>query len=63
MSSYVGQAIQDELPARRRDDGKPRKLPRVLSVIPFRDAVYFPHMLFPLFLGREKSIRALDYAL
>ena len=63
MSSYVGQAIQDELPARRRDDGKPRKLPRVLSVVPVRDTVYFPHMLFPLFLGREKSIRALDYAL
>ena len=25
--------------------------------------MYFPHMLFPLFLGREKSIRAMDHAL
>ena len=51
------------MPARPRDGGKPRRLPRVLSVLPVRDTVYFPHMLFPLFLGREKSIRALDYAL
>ena len=51
------------MPARPRDGGKPRRLPRVLSVVPVRDTVYFPHMLFPLFLGREKSIRALDYAL
>lgn len=61
--SYIGQAIQDELPVRNPDDAAPRKLPRVLPVLPVRDTVYFPHMLFPLFLGREKSIRALDYAL
>jgi ATP-dependent Lon protease len=41
----------------------PRKLPTVLPALPVRDAVYFPHMLFPLFVGREKSIRALDSAL
>lgn len=61
--SYIGQAIQDELPVRNQDDSAPRKLPRVLPALPVRDTVYFPHMLFPLFLGREKSIRALDYAL
>ena len=48
---------------RNQDDAAPRKLPRVLPVLPVRDTVYFPHMLFPLFLGREKSIRALDFAL
>ncbi|MGB9619139.1 MAG: endopeptidase La, partial [Armatimonadota bacterium] len=36
---------------------------RVLPVLPVRDCVYFPHMLFPLFFGRDKSIRALEYAL
>ena len=61
--SYIGQAIQDELPVRNPDVAAPRKLPRVLPVLPVRDTVYFPHMLFPLFLGREKSIRALDFAL
>jgi len=41
----------------------PRRVPRVLPVLPIRDAVYFPHQIFPLFLGREKSIRALDSAM
>lgn len=61
--SYISQAIQDELPIRSQDDSGPRKLPRVIPALPVRDTVYFPHMLFPLFLGREKSIRALDHAL
>jgi len=61
--SYISQGIQDELPVRSQDDTAPRKLPRVLPALPVRDTVYFPHMLFPLFLGREKSIRALDHAL
>jgi len=39
-----------------------RKIPRGLPTLPVRDQVYFPHMLFPLFVGREKSIRALDAA-
>ena len=51
------------MPVRIQDDSSPRKLPRVIPVLPVRDTVYFPHMLFPLFLGREKSIRALDFAL
>ncbi|MBM3602395.1 MAG: endopeptidase La [Alphaproteobacteria bacterium] len=29
-------------------------------VLPLRDIVVFPHMIVPLFVGREKSIRALD---
>jgi len=30
------------------------------SVLPLRDIVVFPHMIVPLFVGREKSIRALE---
>ncbi|KPF79814.1 DNA-binding protein [Brevundimonas sp. AAP58] len=33
---------------------------RVLPVLPLRDIVVFPHMVVPLFVGREKSVRALD---
>jgi ATP-dependent Lon protease len=33
---------------------------RVLPVLPLRDIVVFPHMAAPLFVGREKSVRALD---
>ena len=29
-------------------------------VLPLRDIVVFPHMVVPLFVGREKSIRALE---
>jgi ATP-dependent Lon protease len=28
-----------------------------LPVLPLRDIVVFPHMIVPLFVGREKSIR------
>src|SRR5271163_4743508 len=32
----------------------------VYPVLPLRDIVVFPHMIVPLFVGREKSIRALE---
>jgi ATP-dependent Lon protease len=34
--------------------------PRILPVLPLRDIVVFPHMAAPLFVGREKSVRALE---
>ena len=33
---------------------------KVLPVLPLRDIVVFPHMVVPLFVGRDKSVRALD---
>ena len=32
-------------------------------LLPLRDVVVFPHMVIPLFVGREKSVRALDVAM
>mgnify|MGYP001971907889 CR=1 FL=1 len=29
-------------------------------VLPLRDIVVFPHMIVPLFVGRDKSIKALE---
>jgi ATP-dependent Lon protease len=32
----------------------------VLPILPLRDVVVYPHMVIPLFVGRDKSIRALE---
>ena len=34
-----------------------------LPILPLRDVVVFPHMVIPLFVGREKSVRALESAM
>ncbi len=33
---------------------------KLFPVLPLRDIVVFPHMIVPLFVGREKSVRALE---
>ena len=35
----------------------------VLPVLPLRDVVVYPHMVIPLFVGREKSIQCLEAAM
>ena len=39
------------------------KIPDELPLVPIRDIVLFPNMILPLFVGRETSITAIDYAL
>ena len=33
------------------------------AVLPLRDIVVFPHMIVPLFVGREKSVKALEHVM
>ena len=35
----------------------------VYPLLPLRDVVVYPHMVVPLFVGREKSILALEHAM
>src|SRR6476620_10617751 len=44
----------------RQDD---KRGPRRIPLLPLRDIVVFPHMVVPLFVGREKSISALEEAM
>src|SRR4051812_12361210 len=46
----------------KNDDAK-KKGGRTLPLLPLRDIIVFPHMVVPLFVGREKSINALEQAM
>ena len=45
--------------SQKREPAKPGTV-ESYPVLPLRDIVVFPHMIVPLFVGREKSIRALE---
>lgn len=41
----------------------PHLMTQSLPVLPLRDIVVFPHMVVPLFVGRDKSVAALEHAM
>jgi ATP-dependent Lon protease len=45
---------------RRKGNAMENPLNEKYPVLPLRDIVVFPHMIVPLFVGREKSVRALE---
>jgi ATP-dependent Lon protease len=45
------------------DSGDKGRPVRVLPLLPLRDIIVFPHMVVPLFVGREKSIASLEEAM
>ncbi len=46
-----------------RNEKKSAAERHVLALLPLRDIIVFPHMVVPLFVGRQKSIRALEEAM
>jgi ATP-dependent Lon protease len=46
--------------AEKVEEAKVPARAELLPVLPLRDIVVFPHMIVPLFVGREKSVRALE---
>jgi ATP-dependent Lon protease len=50
--------------AEKKDkEEKEIEIPEELPILPVRDIVVFPYMILPLFVGREKSINAIDHCL
>ena len=37
-------------------------IPRILPVVPLRDIVIFPYMMYPILAGRESTIKAINTA-
>jgi ATP-dependent Lon protease len=50
-------------PKKGKDNSIVESMPEVLPILPLRDIVIFPYMIFPVLVGREQSIRAANYAL
>ncbi len=46
-----------------KSTGKTASQSSQLPLLPLRDLIIFPHMMMPLFVGREKSINALEEAM
>ena len=46
-----------------KQENEELKIPDILPLLPVRDVVVYPYMILPLFVGREISIAAVDYAL
>ena len=57
------QPPKPQVPATAQGEGEGQGMTpsgELLAVLPLRDIVVFPHMIVPLFVGREKSVRALE---
>jgi ATP-dependent Lon protease len=61
MSSVAN--INEELTQVAESGEQQLQVPESLPVLPLRDIVIYPFMIVPLFVSREKSIRAVDEAL
>ncbi len=58
----MAKSDRDDLISIIDGDGNDADIPATLPLMPVRDVVIFNNMLLPLFVGREKSVRAVEEA-
>ncbi|MCP4349664.1 MAG: endopeptidase La [Desulfobacterales bacterium] len=58
----MAETDKDDLISIIEEADKDEKIPKTLPLMPVRDVVIFTDMLLPLFVGREKSVRAVEEA-
>ncbi len=58
----MAEADHDDLISIIEEDDKSTEIPTTLPLLPVRDVVIFTDMLLPLFVGRDKSVRAVEEA-
>ena len=58
----MAEADRDDLVSIIEDDNFNDEIPEILPLMPVRDVVVFSDMVLPLFVGREKSVRAVQEA-
>jgi len=58
----MAEADRDDLVSIIEDDNVDAEIPDTLPLMPVRDVVVFSDMVLPLFVGREKSVRAVQEA-
>ena len=56
----MAQSDTDDLISLIEDDGAISEIPTSLPLLPVRDVVVFCDMVLPLFVGRDRSIRAVE---
>lgn len=58
----MAETDKDDLISIIEEDGEETEIPETLPLMPVRDVVIFTDMLLPLFVGRDKSIKAIEEA-
>jgi len=58
----MAETDKDDLISILEDDDPDAEIPGILPLMPVRDVVVFTDMVLPLFVGREKSVRAVQEA-